>query len=254
MTENRTRRRTRTLVLARKFFLDLAFAHAAPVAALFMLLGCGIPFLFPAESVMVPNFSFGNYASRIPLIAVVFFPALAAGVWESERREGTFDLLLSFPASDLTVAIAKTLSLFLVYAIAILLTVPLALSLPELGASLGVAIEANPLLPGYCMLLLFGLSLSAFTTFVALRFSGAVVPILVSAAAIAFFDGVHLIPSLVLLPAPLSRLCMEASLAWHLDASFRGIIDARDVLFFVLPTVFFVASSVLRILRVRETA
>ena len=104
------------------------------------------------------------------------------------------------------------------------------------------------------MLLLFGLSLSAFTAFVSLRFSGAVVPILVSAAAIAFFDSVHLLPSLVLLPAPLSRLCMEVSLAWHLDASFRGIIDARDVLFFVLPTVFFIALSALRILKVREAA
>lgn len=254
MSDNQARLRTHTLVLTRKFFLDLALAPAAPVAALFMLFGCGIPFLFPAESVMVPDFSFGNYASRIPLLAVVFFPALAAGIWDSERREGTFDLLLSLPASDLTVALAKTLSLFLAYAIAIFLTVPLAFSLPGLGASLGVATEANPLIPGYSMLLLFGLSLSAFTAFVSLRFSGAVVPILVSAAAIAFFDSVHLLPSLVLLPAPLSRLCMEVSLAWHLDASFRGIIDARDVLFFVLPTVFFIALSALRILKVREAA
>lgn len=254
MAEKQTKRRTSTFVLARKFFLDLAFAPAAPVAALFMLFGCGIPFLFPAESVIVPNFSFGNYASRIPLLAVLFFPALASGVWESERRAGTFDLLLSFPASDLTVAFAKTLSLFFVYAIAILLTVPLAHSLPGLGASLDVATEVNPLLPGYCMLLLFGLSLSAFTAFVSLRFSGAVVPILVSAAAIALFDGVHLLPSLVLLPAPVSRLCMEVSLAWHLDASFRGIIDARDVLFFAVPTVFFIALSSLRILKIRETA
>jgi ABC-2 type transport system permease protein len=254
MAEIQARRRTKTLFLARKFFLDMAFSPAAPVAAIFLLLGSGIPFLFPAESVIVPNFSFGNYASRIPLLAIVFFPALAAGVWESERREGTFDLLLSFPASDLAVALAKTLALFFVYAIAILLTVPLALSLPQLGASLGVATEISPLLPGYCMLLLFGLLLSAFTAFVSLRFSGAVVPILVSAAAIAFFDVVHLLPSLVDLPASLSRLCMEASLAWHLDASFRGIVDSRDVLFFALPTVFFIALSALRILKVRETA
>ena len=254
MAENQACLRTHTLVLTRKFFLDLALAPAAPVAALFMLFGCGIPFLFPAESVIVPDFSFGNYASRIPLLAVVFFPALAAGIWDSERREGTLDLLLSLPASDLTVALAKTLSLFFVYAIAILLTVPLAFSLPGLSASLGVATEANPLIPGYSMLLLFGLSLSAFTAFVSLRFSGTVVPILVSAASIAFFDNVHLLPSLVLLPSPLSRLCMEVSLAWHLDASFRGIIDTRDVLFFVLPTVFFITLSALRILKVRETA
>lgn len=254
MAKHRPSRQTLSLGLARKFFFDLACSPAAPVATLFMLLGCGIPFLFPPESVMIPDFSFRNYASRIPLLAVLFFPALASGVWESERREGTFDLLLSFPASDLFIALAKTLSLFFVYAIAVVLTLPLARALPGLGASLGVATEANPLIPGYCMLLLFGLSLSSFTAFVALRFSGSVVPILVSAAAIAVFDGIHLLPSLIYLPTPISRLCREASLSWHLDASFRGIIDARDILFFAIPAVFFTALSALRLLRIRETA
>ncbi len=239
--------------IASKGIRDMYLSPAAPFAAIFMLLGCGLPFLFPAESVIVPDYGFQGYASRIPFLAAFFFPALSAGLWDSERKSGTFDLLLSFPASEASLAISKMLPLFAVYAMTLLLTIPLALAIPGLSVAPGSFFSTGPFLASYCMLLLFGLCLSSFTSYIALRFSGTIVPILISSSLILIADTIHALPSVINLPASLSRLCVGASLAWHLDASFRGIIDSRDIMFFICPTVIFIALSALRLVKVRVT-
>lgn len=237
--------------IASKGIRDMYLSPAAPFAAIFMLLGCGVPFLFPPESVIIPDYSFQVYASRIPLLAAFFFPALSAGLWDAERKSGTFDLLLSLPSSEASLAISKMLPLFAVYAMTLLLTIPLALAIPGLSVTPGPVFSPGPFLASFCMLLLFGLSLSAFTSYIALRFSGMIVPLLISASSILVADTIHLLPSVIRLPGSLSRLCVGASFAWHLDASFRGIIDSRDIIFFIVPTVVCIALSALRIVKVR---
>jgi ABC-2 type transport system permease protein len=239
--------------IASKGIRDMYLSPAAPFAAIFMLLGCGVPFLFPPESVIVPDYSFQGYASRIPFLAAFFFPALSAGLWDSERKSGTFDLLLSFPASEFSLAIAKMLPLFAVYTMTLLLTIPLALAIPGLSVTPGPVFSAGPFLASYCMLLLFGLSLSSFTSYIALRISGTIVPLLVSSSLILIAGTIHALPSVINLPASVSRLCAGTSLAWHLDASFRGIIDGRDIVFFIVPTVVCISLSALRLVKVRVT-
>jgi ABC-2 type transport system permease protein len=238
--------------LAAKTLRDLLATPIAPIAALFVLLGSGIAFLFPSEFSVIPDFSFRAYASRIPSLASLFFPALCAGLWDAERKEGTLDLLLSYPASDWAIVLSKSLPVFLAFAATLALTVPLALSLQSLQDATSVPSLTGTLAPGYLMLLLHALSLASFSNYVALRFSGTVVPTIVSFATIASFSASHLLPQSMELSPSLARLCVELSLSWRLDRAFRGVIDSRDIVFFSVPAALFTALSARRMARIRR--
>ena len=235
--------------LAAKGIRDLAFSPAAYVSALFFLLACGIPFLFPPESALIPDFSLGSYASRIPLAAAVFFPALAGSLWDHERKSGTIDILLSLPVSDVSIVIAKIIPSFAAYAGTLALTVPLSLSLGAIGGTFSLS---GTIVSGYAMLLLFGLSLSSFTAYVSLRISGTIVPTIASSACILALDTLHELPSLFDLSERVSRLCVGLSFAWHLDGSFRGIVDSRDIVYFLAIAILFVSLGSLRLAAIRK--
>ncbi len=238
--------------LASKTLRDLLATPMAPIAALFVLLGSGIPFLFPSEFSVVPDFSFAAYASRIPPLASLFFPALCAGLWDAERKEGTLDLLLSYPASDLAIVLAKSVPVFLAFAATLALSVPLSLSLQSIQDATRVPSLTGTILPGYLMLLLHAFSLASFSTYVALRFSGTVVPTIVSFASIASMSATHLLPRSLDLSPSFARVCVELSLSWRLDRAFRGVIDSRDIVFFAVPAAFFTALSAIRVAGTRR--
>ena len=238
--------------LTRKELLLLARSPAAPVSVIFMLLGCGIPFLFPAKNAMVPDYSLQLYVSRIPLLSIIFFPALAAGSWESERKSGLINVLLSFPVPNTVLVAGKVASRFIVYAITLLLTVPLVLSLPSLTENTMSVAGTGVVFSTYTILLLFGLSLASLTVYLSIRFEGNVVPLLLSASCIFIFDTIHLVPSLVFLPAWSAQTCASLSATWHLEPASRGILDSRDILFFMLPTLAILYASSVRLDHIRR--
>jgi ABC-2 type transport system permease protein len=217
------------------FRRELASYFTTPIAYVFIII---FVFLSGIFTFYIGNF-FGKGQADLqaffqfhPWLYLFLIPALAMRLWAEERRSGTIELLLTLPMTMWQAVLGKFLAAWAFTGIALALTFPIWLTVNYLGNP-----DNGVILAGYIgSLLMAGAYLSIGSCMSAVT-RNQVIAFVVSAVVCLMFvlSGFPLVLDFVSLWAPelIVRAIGSFSFLAHFDAISKGVIDLRDVIYFI---------------------
>ncbi|MEM8800467.1 MAG: ABC transporter permease subunit, partial [Pseudomonadota bacterium] len=179
-----------------------------------------------------------------PWLYLFLAPALSMRLWAEDRRSGALELLLTLPITVPAAVLGKFLAAWAFAGVALLLTFPMWITVSVLGnPDHGVIIASY--LGSFLMAgayLAVGGCLSAATRNQVIAF--------VSTASICFLFTVAGLPivldAVTAIVPVLGNLIADLSFLSHFEAITRGVIDLRDLFFFLsMMVVWLIATSIL---------
>jgi len=165
---------------------------------------------------------------EITYISLLFFiPAITMRTIAEENGSGTLELLSTKAVSDWQIVIGKYLSSLLLIGIAFLCTLPYYITVAKLGN-----VDHGAVWGGYFGLLLYTSAFASLGIFASSLTNNQVVAFLISIAFLLLFAYVvgFLGSSLPGMPGKILNYLSARS---HYDAISRGLIDSRDLLYFI---------------------
>ncbi|MDX1490859.1 MAG: ABC transporter permease subunit [Pseudohongiellaceae bacterium] len=217
------------------FKRELAGYFATPLAYVFIVIFLvmnGITtfdmgaFYERGQADLLPFFDFH------PWLYLFMVPAIAMGLWADERKSGTIELLMTLPVKLSDAVLGKFLAAWVLCGLALLLTFPIWITVNYLGnpdngviiaAYIGSWLMAGGFLSiGSCMSAITRNSVIAFILTVAICFV-----FVVSGSDI-------VLSAFTWAPQFVSDAIAAMSFLTHFDSISKGVLDIRDMLFFIV--------------------
>ena len=224
----------RTLALARKELYQYLNAPAFYGAAVFFLAFCSIWLFYFNRYFSMDSATLRPYFSAFPIVYVMVIPVITMKSWAEERKTGSVELLLTMPFSEWNLVLGKFISVMTLLSIMLVLTLPLPLTLLSLGDFDGGTIFCE-----YAGALLLGASATALGLLLSSLSKNQAGSFLGSAVILMAVMLVNQFTYSFSLPQWLTGAINFVSLAFHFESFSKGLIDSRDLAFFVLSTVLF---------------
>ena len=214
---------------------ELGAYFATPVAYVFIvifLVLCGVftfdvgGFYERAQADLEPFFQFH------PWLYMFLIPAISMRLWSEERKAGTLELLLTLPVSLTASVLGKFLAAWAFTAVALAGTLPLWLTVNYLGTPDNTVIAA-----GYLGSLLLAGAYLAITCMTSAMTRNQVVAFILSVVICLFLILAGFNPVTDLMVRWASPALVDTVAAFsvitHFDGFQRGVIDSRDLFFFL---------------------
>jgi gliding motility-associated transport system permease protein len=189
------------------------------------------------------TFTVGNFFERGEASLVSFFtwhpwlylflvPAVGMRLWSEERRLGTLELLLTMPITTWQAIVGKFLASWLFLALALALTFPVVITVNWLGDP-----DNGVIVAGYVGSLLLAGAYLAISCMTSAMTRNQVISFILSVMICLFLILAGYTPVTDLLTRFANAFVVQVIAAFsvmtHFEAFQRGVLDTRDVIFFV---------------------
>ncbi len=215
----------------------------------FTLLTVGI---FMNEFFVVSVIDMTPYFKLLPMLLIVFMPALTMRIWAEEKRVETFELLMTMPLTPAQIVIGKFKAVFVFYLLTLCGSLPIVIMLKSLGSP-----DLGLILSGYIGAALLGALFISFGLFTSGVTANQIVAF-VLAVFIGFlfvFSGDDRVVSILdgLTPHLQAGTFLYESFSAipHYQAMTGGLLCASDVFFFVSMTAVFLWLNAISVNRSR---
>jgi ABC-2 type transport system permease protein len=167
-----------------------------------------------------------GYFGLMPMLFTFIIPAITMRLLAEEKHTGTLELLITMPIRDWEVVVGKFLAAVGLLAALLLLTMVYAFTLAAIGP-----VDKGPAYGGFLGLLLMGSAYAAIGVMASSLTRNQIVAFIL-AFAISF--GLYLFGRVVqIVPPTLQPLVAFLSIDNHFEAISRGVIDTRDVFYYL---------------------
>ncbi len=213
-----------TLIIARREINSYFNSPMAYIVVGAFLLISG--YLYFSSVFLIGTASLRSFFSLTPLLLVVFAPAISMRLISEELHSGTLELLTTMPVTDTEVIAGKALAGFSVIAAGLAMTLAYPLSIATIGD-----LDWGPVIGGYlglllCAAALIGIGIMA-SSWSRNQITAFIVALMIGLA-FWLFDKVTFF-----VPPGLGRILEYLSIDFHFKNIARGVVDTRDVLYYL---------------------
>ena len=205
----------------------------------FLLLNGLFLFVFPDTSLLDFGYaSLNPFFIQVPWILLFLIPTITMRSLADEYKTGTYELLKTLPLKQSQIVGGKFFGALLIVFIALLPTVIYAISIQQLSSVGGIDIGGT--MGSYFGLLFLGATFTSVGICTS-SFSNNTVVAFIAGAFVCFilYSGFDAISKLPVFKAGIDYYIEMLGISFHYQNLSRGVIDTRDVIYFVGVIVLF---------------
>ena len=181
--------------------------------------------------------SIRGFLEAAQLLILLFSTLLTMRLISEERKLGTWELLLTAPVQDYEIVLGKFFSSLIILAGMLIMTLYFPVLLMIFGDP-----DTGPILTSYLGLLLLGSASLAIGIFASSLTPNQIVAAVVAGGILFGLWFLGMVGNLI--PQPVGEILSYFSLSQHFPGFVRGIVDTRDVIYYLSVTAVFLFLSV----------
>jgi ABC-2 type transport system permease protein len=226
-------------VFKRELFSFLSSMVAYITIGIFLLVSGLLLWFFPDTSILDYGYAeMGGFFSLVPYLFMFLIPAITMRSFAEERREGTYELLITRPITLWQIIFAKFFASLVLVFFALIPTLVYYYSISKLGFPEG-NIDSGAVIGSYIGLFFLGAAFTAIGIFASSLTKNQVIAFVICAALCAFaflgFDYTSQVPAFGAIQGDISSFGINQ----HYTSISRGVLDTRDLLYFISFTMIF---------------
>ncbi|MGQ3014072.1 MAG: gliding motility-associated ABC transporter permease subunit GldF [Flavobacteriales bacterium] len=177
-----------------------------------------------------------------PFIYLLLIPAITMRAFAEEKKAGTIESLLTKPLSDLKIVLAKYFAGFTVVVLSLLPTLVYVLSIYQLASPKG-DIDLGGIWGSYLGLLLLGSVYVAVGIFTSTLTENQIIALVYSVVLCLFLTwGLDMVSKFNSVKV-IDLVILNLGISEHYNSISRGVVDSRDVLYFLSANVLFLFAA-----------